>query len=69
MNLGQPAFVAAPLTPDHALATQWLSQFGAALAQLDKPGITALFDHTKRRRRQYCKLDLDQASQRQGARL
>lgn len=44
MNLGQPAFVAAPLTPDHSLATQWLSQFGAALAQLDKPGIRGLFD-------------------------
>lgn len=44
MNLGQPAFVAAFITPDHALATQWLSQFGAALAHLDKPGIAALFD-------------------------
>ena len=44
MNLGQPAFVAAPNTPDHAFATQWLSQFGAALAHLDKPGIAALFD-------------------------
>ncbi len=44
MNLGQPAFVAAPITPDHALATQWLSQFGAALAQLDKPSLKALFD-------------------------
>jgi len=44
MNLGQPAFVAAPLTPDHALATQWLSQFGAALAQLNKPAVTTLFD-------------------------
>ena len=44
MNLGQPAFVAALNTPDHSLATQWLSQFGAALAQRDKPGISALFD-------------------------
>jgi putative flavoprotein involved in K+ transport len=44
MNLGQPTFVAAPNTLDHALATQWLSQFGAALAHLDKPGIAALFD-------------------------
>lgn len=43
MNLGQPAFVAAPNTPDHALATQWLSQFGAALARLDKPVIADLF--------------------------
>jgi putative flavoprotein involved in K+ transport len=44
MNLGQPTFIAAPNTPDHALATQWLSQFGAALTHLDKPGIAALFD-------------------------
>ena len=44
MNLGQPTFVAVPNTPDHALATQWLSQFGTALARLDKPAIEALFD-------------------------
>ena len=44
MNLGKPAIVAATNTPDHALATQWLSQFEAALAHQDKPGLAALFD-------------------------
>ena len=44
MNLGQPPIVAAPITPDHAFATEWLNRFGAALAQQDKSAITGLFD-------------------------
>ena len=44
MNLGKPAIVAAPSTPDHTLANNWLNQFSSALASHNKSGITALFD-------------------------